>query len=510
MHKIREILRLSWQCGRSNREIAQSCAISHTAVNDYLGKAKLAEISPDSFEKMSDEEITQKIQAMGSKSERQTRPQPDWMHVHKELQKKSVTLQLLWQEYKDIHPDGYQVSQFCDYYRCWQKRLNLSMRQTHKAGEKLFVDYAGQTIPVVERETGEIRKAEVFVAVLGASNYTYSEATWDQSLASWLGSHIRAMEYFGGVPEIIVPDNLKSGVAKACRYEPDINRSYAELARHYSCVVIPARVRRPKDKAKVEVGVQVVERWILAALRNRTFFSLAEVNAAIAELLEKLNQRSFKKMKGSRKSLFEEIEKPVLRPLPMERYVLSEWKKARVNIDYHVELKEHYYSVPYQLVGQEVEICYTPTTVEIFHKHKRIASHQHSNRPRQHTTVSLHMPKSHRDYQAWSPSRMIAWAGKSGKATACVVKTILERRYHPEQGYRSCRGIMRLGRHYSLSRLDAACHRAVALGAYSYQSIRSILEKGLDSQPNTDAPKQPVIEDHEHIRGKAYYQTTLN
>jgi transposase len=511
MNKIREILRLAWQCKRSNREIAQSCAISHTAVNEYLAKAKLAEIGPDTFEAMSDAELGQRLLAVGPKSNRAKRPQPDWSHIHQELQKRSVTLQLLWEDYKSSHPeDGYQVSQFCEHYHRWKKHLDVSMRQTHKSGEKLFVDYAGQTLPVVDRETGEIRQAQIFVAVLGASNYTFAHAAFDQSLPNWIGSHIRALEYFGGVPEVIVPDNLKSGVTKTCRYEPELNLTYAEFARHYGCVVLPARVRHPKDKAKVEVGVQVVERWILAALRNRTFFSLAEVNLAIAELLEKLNQHPFKKLKGSRKSLFVDIEKSALRPLPVERYELAEWKKARVNIDYHVELKEHYYSVPYTLVGCEVEVRYTATVVEVLYKHKRIASHRRDDRPRQHTTVSEHMPKSHRDYQQWSPSRMIAWAKKTGDATAAVVKIILERRYHPEQGYRSCLGILRLGKSYSPERLEAACRRAVALGAYSYTSIRSILEKGLDSQPLPDESKQSVIEEHEHIRGKGYYQLSLN
>lgn len=510
MNKIREILRLAWQCGRSNREIALSCAISHTAVNDYLAKARLAGLGPETFETMSDAELSQRFHSVASKSGGPKRPQPDWAHLHQELQKPSVTLQLLWQEYKVSHPDGYQSSQFCEHYHRWKKHLDVSMRQTHKAGEKLFVDYAGQTLPVVDRETGEIRPAQIFVAVLGASNYTFAHAAFDQSLPNWIRSHIRAFEYFGGVPEVIVPDNLKSGVTKICRYEPEVNPTYAELARYYGCAVLPARVRHPKDKAKVEVGVQIVQRWILAALRHRTFFSLAEVNSAIAELLERLNQHPFKKMKGSRKSLFEAIEKSALRPLPVERYELAEWKKARVNIDYHVELKEHYYSVPYTLVGQEVELRYTATVVEILYKHKRIASHRRDDRSRQHTTQSEHMPKSHRDYQEWSPSRMIAWAKKTGEATACVVKTILERRYHPEQGYRSCLGILRLGQRYSLPRLEAACRRAVTFGAYSYASIRSILEKGLDSQPLPEPQKQTVAEEHEHVRGRAYYQLSLN
>lgn len=431
MNKIREILRLAWHCSRSNREIALSCAISHTAVNDYLAKARLAGLSPDTFEAMSDAELERRLQAVGPKSGPSQRPHPDWEYIHAELQRPGVTLQLLWQEYKASHPDGYQSSQFCEHYHRWKKHLSVCLRQTHKAGEKLFVDYAGQTIPVVERETGEIRQAQIFVAVLGASNYTFAHAAFDQGLPNWIISHIRALEYFGGVPEVIVPDNLKSGVAKACRYEPEINPTYAEWARHYGCVVLPARVRHPRDKAKVEAGVQVVERWILAALRNRTFFSLAELNAAIAELLERLNQHAFKKMKGSRKSLFETIEKSALRLLPAERYELAEWKKARVNIDYHVELKEHYYSVPYTLVGCEVELRYTATVVEILYKHKRIASHRRCDLPRQHTTQSEHMPKSHREYQEWSPSRMIDWAKKTGEATAQVVKTILARRYHP-------------------------------------------------------------------------------
>lgn len=504
MRKIREILRLSWQCSRSSREIAQACCISHTAVNDYLAQARLAGLQPDQLESLSDEELAQRL-AIQRIPRASQRPQPDWNDIHREMQRPGVTLHLLWQEYKEIHPEGYQSSQFCEHYQRWKKRQCPTMRQTHKAGEKLFVDYAGQTIPVTNPATGELRQAQVFVAVLGASNYTFAEATWDQSSPNWITSHIRAFEYFGGVPEAVVPDNLRSGVAKACRYEPDINPGYAELARHYGCVVLPARVRKPRDKAKAEVGVQIVERWILAALRNQTFFSLAEVNDAIALLLEKLNQHRFKKMPGSRKSWFEEIEKATLRPLPATRHVPVEWKKARVNIDYHVELAQHYYSVPYQLVGQEVEVRYTPATVEILYQNKRVASHRRCDLPRQHTTISEHMPKSHREYQEWSPSRMIAWAEKSGDATANVVKTILERRQHPEQGYRSCLGILRLGKRYTLPRLEGACRRAVALGAYSYRSICSILEKGLDSQPMTETRPQLVIEPHEHIRGKKYY-----
>jgi transposase len=363
-------------------------------------------------------------------------------------------------------------------------------------------------VKIRDRGTGKEREAEIFVAVLGASNYTYAEATWDQGLASWIGSHIRAFEYFGGVAEIIVPDNLKSGVSRACRYEPDINPTYQEMAAHYGTAIIPTRVRKPKDKAKVEAGVQVVERWILACLRNRIFFSLAELNEAISELLKKLNGRPFKKLKGSRLLWFEAIEREVLKALPQSRYEFAEWKKARVNIDYHVELKGHYYSVPYLLVQEEVELRSTVSTVEILYRGRRVASHRRDDQPGRHTTEREHMPKSHQQYLEWTPSRIIRWAGKVGEATAQVVEAIINTRQHPEQGYRSCLGIMRLGNRYSDERLEAACRRAIAIRGFSYKSVRSILEKGLDKQPLFPARQIPLI-NHENIRGGNYYNLSL-
>jgi transposase len=432
------------------------------------------------------------------------KPQPDWTVIHEELRKKSVTLQLLWEEYKVQHPEGYQLTQFCEYYSRWRKKLDLSMRQTHKAGEKMFVDYAGQTVPVTDPQTGVVREAEIFVAVLGASNYTFSEATWDQSLASWTGSHVHAFEYFEGVPEIVVPDNLQSGVSKACRYEPDLNPAYHDMAVHYGTAVIPTRVRRPKDKAKVEAGVQIVERWILAALRNRTFFSLRDLNEAIAQLLEKLNARPFKKLEGSRRSWFEKIERPALRALPETPYALAEWKKARVNIDYHIELEGHYYSVPYGLVHEEVDARYTRTCVEIFFRGKRIASHLRDQRRGRHSTQREHMPKSHQHYLEWTPSRILSWAGQIGEATGKLAERILEIRQHPEQGYRSCLGILRLGKCYGPERLEAASKRALAIGASSYKSIRSILENGLDREAMPE--NLPALKtQHPNLRGRDYY-----
>ena len=511
VRKLKEILRLSLECGLERREIARSLSVSHTTVNGYVGRAEELGLSYAGVEGMSEEELEgllRREETGGSGSSApdsaRGRPHPDWDVVHRELRRKGVTLQLLWQEYKEVHPEGYQLSQFYERYRQWKKKLSLSMRQDHRAGEKLFVDYAGQTVPVVDPVTGGNREAQVFVGVLGASNYTYAEATWDQSLPSWIGSHVRALEYFGGVPMVIVPDNLKSGVSQACRYEPDLNPTYHDLAMHYGTVIVPARVEKPKDKAKVEVGVQVVERWLLAALRNRTFFGLSELNRALRELLEKLNGRPFKKLPGTRLSWFLELEKPALRPLPSVRYVLAEWKKAGVNIDYHVEFNRHYYSVPYRLVHEDVEIRATAQTVEVFHRGRRVASHLRDDHPGQHSTLKEHMPKSHQEYLEWSPSRIIQWAGQVGEACAQVVETILNSRAYPEQGYRSCLGIFRLGKRYSDVRLEAACRRAVTIRAFSYKSIKSILEQGLEQKPLREPSAAPPRE-HENVRGENYY-----
>lgn len=505
MRKIREILRLSMCCGLGNREVARSCGVSHTVVNRHVARAKGAGLSYQLIEGMDDSELKRLLKGKKQLRSRSVRPLPDWGWVHQEMRKKSVTLQLLWEEYKDVHPEGYQPTQFFEYYNRWKEKLDVTMRQEHKAGEKVFVDYAGQTVPVIDGSTGKVKQAQIFVAVLGASNYTYAEATWDQSLRSWLCSHINAFEHFKGVAELVIPDNLKSGVIKACRYEPDLNPTYQELAAHYGAAVIPARVRKPRDKSKVEAGVQVVERWILAALRNRTFFSLSELNEAIRELLEKLNNRPFKKLEGSRASWFESVEKPALMPLPQSRYEYAEWKRARVNIDYHVELDGHYYSVPYQLVRDEVEIRYTASTVEVICRGKRVASHRRSEHRGRHTTCKEHMPKSHQRHLEWNPSRLIRWAATVGESCSKMMETIMDTRRHPEQGFRSCLGILRLEKTHSRERLEAACKRAVAIGSYSYRSVKSILEKELDRQPLPDAgpDRQPIV--HENIRGRGYY-----
>lgn len=511
VRKIREILRLKWELKLRNRQVSRSCSVSHNTVREYVFRATKAGLSWPLPAGMDDGALERLLFPVPVKVAAEDRNMPSMEYLRKELGRKHVTLMLLWQEYKEGNPEGYQYSQFCEIYRRWAGKLDVVLRQEHRAGEKLFVDYAGSTIPVVDRKTGEITQAELFVAVLGASNYTYAEATSSQSLQNWISSHIRAFEYFGGAPDIVVPDNLKSGVTKACRYEPDLNPTYHEMAVHYNTTVIPARAAKPRDKAKVEAGVLIAERWILAALRNRTFFSLQEVNEAIRELLERLNGRKFKKLDTNRRDLFESLDKPALKPLPTERYEYAEWKRSRVNIDYHIEVDSHYYSVPYQLIHKEVEVRLNPSTVEVIFGGRRVASHQRSYKKGSFTTITEHRPKSHQKHLEWTPSRIIRWAEGIGPSTAQVVKTIMESKPHPEQGYRSCLGILRLGKRYSESRLEAACQRALAFKTCSYRSVDSILKTGLDRQMPMVAEKEksgkasapaPV---HPNIRGGDYY-----
>lgn len=508
MRKINDILRLNETCQLSHRQIAKSCGVARSTVAEILRRATAAGVSWPLPVEVDDATLEARLYPETPSIPRAgtSRPVPEWATVHQELRRKGVTLALLWQEYQAAHPDGYQYSRFCDRYRVWLKTLDRCLRQEHRAGEKLFVDYAGQTMPVRTRPTGEIREAQIFVAVLGASNYTYAEATWTQTLPDWTASHVRAFAFFGGVPQIVVPDNLKSGVTKTCRYEPELNPTYQALAQHYGVAVIPARVRKPRDKAKVEVGVQIVERWILACLRHQTFFSLTDLNAAIATCLTRLNARPFKKLPGCRRAVFDTVDRPALQPLPAEPYVYAEWRHARVNIDGHLEVEGHYYSVPSPVIRSQLAVRLTATTLECFHHGQRVASHVRSDERGRHTTVVAHLPLVYQRYLEWPPSRLIHWAETVGPATAVVVTTILHGRPHPEQGYRSCLGVLRLSREYGGPRLEAACQRAQILGAFAYKSVRSILKTGLDQQPLTEpgAPRLLPV-DHAHLRGTTYY-----
>jgi len=509
MRKIREVARLK-ASKLSVRQIARSCKIARSTVSDYLTRLDAAGLSwplpPEMDEGQLDVRLFRRPEVRGRDG---ARPLPDWAVIHKELRRKAVTLNLLWQEYRETYPDGYGYSQFCVLHRGWAQTLDVSMRQTHRAGEKLFVDYAGMTMPVTDPATGEMHDVQIFVAALGASQYIYAEGTRTQQLPDWIGSHVRTFEYLGGVTEIVVPDNLKSGVTKACRYEPEVNPTYANMASYYGTAVIPARPRKPKDKAKVESGVQIVEREVLARLRDRTFFSLGELNQAMRELLAAVNTRPFQKLDASRRQLFEELDQPTLRSLPSGRYEYGEFFQPTVNIDYHVEVLGHYYSVPYALKGQKVEARLTVRVIEVLHRGKRVASHVRDDRKGRHTTDPAHMPKAHREHLEWSPSRIIQWAGTIGPYCAQAAEKIIKSRQHPEQGYRACLGIVRLAKSYEAGRVDAACHRALALEVCSYQSIKSILKTGKDSAPlpGDGAALMGCDVHHQNVRGKDYYGT---
>ncbi len=435
--------------------------------------------------------------------------EPDWEYVHRELRRKGVTLLLLWQEYKESHPDdGYQYSAFCGHYRKFRSKLDVVLRQEHKAGEKLFVDYSGDGIGIVDPATGEPWEAQLFVATLGASSYTFAEATPTQELRWWIEAHIHTFEHLGGVTEITVPDNTRTAVTQPCRYEPDLNPTYLEMAQHYGTAVIPARSRKPRDKAKVESGVLIAQRWILAALRNHTFFSLQQANEAIAVKVDELNDRKFQKLPSTRRQLFESLDKPALKALPAKRYEIAEWSRPRANIDYHVEIEHHFYSVPYQLRGERLDARRTTTTIEILFKGRRVASHRRSYVLNGSTTVVEHMPKSHREYLEWTPSRIVSWAGRTGPETAQLVERIMAARAHPEQGYRACLGVLRLGRAYGEERLEAASARAMAIGSCSYKTVKTILNTGTDRQRELpeEEPDLTLPPDHENVRGSAYYQ----
>ena len=509
MRKIRDVLRLSAE-GLSERRIGASLGIGHNGVGDTIRRARAAGLVWPLPNDLGDDDLERQLYQKPAANAvvtagitPTTRPLPDWSYVHREYARPNVTLSLLWEEYRSQHPDGLGRSQFCAHYRRWRRCLSPTMRQHHVAGDKMFVDYAGTTVDVIDPATGEIRAAQVFVATLGASSYTFVEATWTQSLPDWTGSHARALSFFGGVPRQIVSDNLKSGITKACFYEPNVNRTYADLAAHYGSALVPARPYKPRDKAKVEVGVQVAGRWILAALRDRRFHSLAELNAAIGELLAKLNNRVTRHLGASRRALFEELDRPALGALRQEPYVFSAWQQCTVGRDYHVEVDGHHYSVPHNLLREKVWVRFTERTVEVLHRGKRVASHVRQPPDRKHTTIRDHMPSSHRRYVDWTPERLQSDADRIGCNTSALIEIILRERSHPEQGFRSCLGILRLTKSYGPDRLEAACERAIAIGARSYTSVQSILKNRLDrhrSEP-TDGPA--II--HSNIRGSTYF-----
>jgi len=514
MRKVREILRLRHEAGLSVREIAWSLGISVGGVQNYLAGAAKAGLIWPLPEGLDEERLQARLctpESVEGIPPASQRPLPEMTYLRRELTRKGVTLQLLWEEYRRDHSECYSYPQFCRYYREWAHRLDPTIRQAYRAGEKQFVDWAGPTIPVHDPVTGLVWPASLFVAALGASNYTYAEAFANRQLPAWIDGHIHSYEFFGGVPVLTVADNEKTGVTYPSRYEPGLNPSYQDLASHYGTVMLPTRPRKARDKAKVEAAVLFAERWIIAALRHQTFFSLLELNQAIRELLGRLNERPFKKMAGTRRSLFEQLDRPALRPLPERRYELAEWRKAKVNIDYHVQVDTHCYSVPYRLVHATVDVRLTTRTVELLLNGVRVAAHMRSYERGKATTDPAHRPKSHQQHLEWTPSRMIHWAGAEvGPQCAQAVTRILEIQPHPEMGYRACLGLMRLGRMYGKVRLEQACERALSLEACSYRSIKSMLQTGLDRQPLLNLLPAPPVIRHLNVRGADYYQQPSN
>ena len=513
MRKIKEVIRLKFEADLSHDRIAAATGVSKGTVTKYLQRAREVGLDWPLPVEMDDGQLEALLFPRGAPLvTRYT--EPDFAQLHQELKRKGVTLQLLWEEYAAVHPgQAYRYSQFCLLFKRFQGSLKRSMRQVHRAGDKLFIDYSGHTVGIIDGATGEIRRAEIFVAVLGASSYVYAEATWSQQLPDWIAAHVRCFEFMAAVPALLVPDNLKSAIHRACRYEPEANSTYEDLARHYGTAILPARPFRPRDKAAVEASVLLVQRWILARLRNRQFFSLEELNAAIGALVIDLNQRPFKKLAGSRQSAFETIDRPAMKPLPATRYQFAEWKTAIVNIDYHVDADGHYYSVPHRLVKQKVEVRMTATTVECFYQGKRVAAHLRSRLRGRHTTIAEHMPDAHRKHLEWTPGRLLNWALSIGPATRDVVQWQFDHRPHPEQGYRACLGLLNLAKHCGAARLEAACRRALAIGSPTRKSIKSILAAKLDQHPelfsaSADPEASPPPPQHANVRGPDYFRRT--
>ncbi len=502
MRQLREILRLRLHAKLSMRQIRDSLRLSLGAIQKAVSKAEALALDWEAIEKLDDSHLAAKIYPQADTAKSSHKELPDWVEIYRELKRKGMTKQLLWDEYTQQYPNrSFSYAQYCRLYRDWLKKQRRSMRQTHKAGEKLFVDYAGQTVPIVSHKTGEIRTAQIFVAVLGASNYTFCDATWSQKLPDWINSHVRAFEFIGGVPIIVVPDNLKSAVTKACRYDPVINPSYQQLAAHYGTALVPARPLKPKDKAKAEVGVQIIERWILARLRHHTFFSLSELNHCIKALLEEVNNKPFKQLKGTRKQWFDSIDRPALLPLPKQIYQYTDIKTVKVNIDYHVQYDDHFYSIPHHLVGEKIELHAKEFLIEFYFHNKRITSHArkyHSGM----TTEPEHMPVKHEKHHKWTPGRLMNWAKDIGDEVLLWVKIVLNQRQHPEQAYRVCLGLLNLSRSYPAERLNKACAIANKNSLYKLKHIKDILLSNQDKLVSDAKESLTTLpQAHENIRG---------
>src|SRR3954454_16254580 len=505
MRRIKQLLTMRFGAGASTREIARELGIAPSTVREYLGRAAAAGIGWPLAADITDESLLARLFVnAGVRVGARFHAEPEWSALVRELKRPGVNLLVLWDEYRAIHPEGYAYSRFCQLFREFERRLSPTMRQQHVAGHKAFVDYSGKRVPITDPLTGEVRMAEIFVAVLGASSLTYAEATWSQTLPDWIGSHVRMFQFWGAAPRLLVPDNLKSAIHKASFYDPEVNRSYGAMAAHYRVGILPARPRRPRDKAAVEAGVRFAQTYILGRLRNQTFFSLAECNTAIAAAVERINSREMRRLGISRRQLFESVERPAMQSLPEQDYEYAEWRLVRVGMDYHVEVAGFCYSVPHALLREQVDTRATARTIEVFHRGKRVAAHlRHYTGPRHHTQ-SDHMPSAHRRYAEWTPERLQRQARDIGPSTEALILAVLARRPHPEQGFRTCRGVLRLFRGIAAARAEAVSIRAIEVGALSYDSVASILKHRLDQQTSPQAADgTPLL--HDNIRGSRYF-----
>jgi len=511
MHKIKAVLRLHLLGGvSSRRELARAAGCGKSAVAECLRRAESAGLTRWELIEALDEEalfarLYPKSSALTAPAER---PLPDWTRVREELARRDhqVTLMLLWTEYKAQHPDGYQYSQFTELYRRFESKLSCVLRQQYRGGEKGFVDFC-DGIAFIDRTSGELVATQLFVGALGASSYTFAHATLSQELPVWLDCHVRMYEFWAGAPALTIPDNLRAAVTRADRYEAELNCSYRELAEHYNTCVMPARPYRPRDKAKVEAAVLVAQRWLLAALRHHSFYSVEEINTALAQLLIKLNDRVMRHVKQSRRQLYERLDRPALKPLPPQRYQYAQWKQVKVNIDYHISFEDHFYSVPYTLIHETLWCRATHTIVELLHKDKRIASHPRSFVKYGYSTLCEHRPASHRAHLQWTPSRLIEWGRSVGPHTARVVEHVLQTKPHPEQGYRSVLGILRLSSKFGAERLERACEQALAIGSPAYRTIKTMLQKCMESAalPEPHAESNTEQLGTANVRGRRYY-----
>lgn len=507
MKKIKDILKLRYITDISYRQISRAVGVPSSTVSDYCKRFEITTYSIDAFLQMDEDRMYEILFPEKKLSyQRKDRPLPDVAYIHQEIAKKGVTFELLWQEYKEQHPDGYGCSQFKEHYYKYKKKLNPSMRQTYIPGDKMFVDYSGLTLPVVDAESGSVSKAQIFVAVLGASGYTFVHATASQKQEDFILSHVLAYEFFGGVPKINVPDNLKSAVISHSKKGVVINESYAEMARHYQCAIEPARPKKPQDKGMVEQGVQAIQRWILAKLRNRTFFSVDEINQAIAPLLDQYNNKTIKRLEQSRSERFEKNDKPYLQPLPANRFVYRRFKVATVHMDYHIELDRCFYSVPFKYLKEKVELKYTNTVVEIYHKGALIATHPKLHKANERSTHKEHMPLNHQyQHEKMNPERLKKWASSIGKDAKAFVVHRLQASEYPANAYRGVIAILSLEKIYGKMTLNQALGYAHSINSTSTRSIRSILEKKLYLQAanNTTVVKPSK---HKNLRGSNYYQ----